>query len=141
MVYRTPAPHDREGAAAPRPLATARRAVVALRRASRPGTTAPGAFVALALAAGWRGVAAAPSAEAKGFVALALAYALSAACARHLWARAPRRGLLDGDELGKKLGWSIALALPVIGPLFYGAVYDPLPPSDLPNRSLRWLGW
>lgn len=141
MVYRTPAPRSREGAA---PLALrgfARRFAARLRRASRWKTLPPLGFVALALVSGWLGWREASLAEAKGYFALAVVYVLSAACARHLWARDAKHWLLDGDELGKKLAWTAALALPLLGPLFYGALYEPLPPSDVPNRSAHWLGW
>jgi hypothetical protein len=140
MVYRTPAPRCDEPSRRARG-AGLRLAAAALRRRLWSGSLPAAAFAAAALAAAWCGLRRPSLAEAEGYLALGLAYVLSAACARHLWARAPRRPWLDGDELGKKLIWSLALAVPVLGPLFYGALYDPLPPSDVPNRSLRWLGW
>lgn len=140
MVYRTPAPR-REWPPRPGRRGPLRRVAESLRRASRPGALPALGFAAFALAAAWCGLRCRSIGEAEGYFVLALAYVLSAACARHLWARPPRRRLLDGDEFGKKLAWTLALGLPVLGPLFYGALYDPLPPNDLPNRSLRWLGW
>jgi hypothetical protein len=141
MVYRTPAPHSREGAAPLAHRGFARRFAARLRRASRWKTLPPLGFAVLALVSGWLGWREASLAEAKGYFALAVVYVLSAVCARHLWARDAKHWLLDGDELGKKLAWTAALAVPLLGPLFYGAVYEPLPPSDVPNRSLHWLGW
>jgi hypothetical protein len=141
MVYRTPAPRSSEAAerlGRPQPP---RHLVRALRRLSRPGPLISAGFGALAAVSGWWGLRCRSLDEAKGYFALALAYVVSAACTGHLWARVPAKGLLAGDELGKKLTWSVLLTLPLIGPLFYGALYEPLPPNDLPNRSLRWLGW
>jgi hypothetical protein len=141
MVYRTPAPRPREGAALWGRQRLSTRAIETLRRASRPRSLVSLGFVCAALVSAWGGFRSASLDEAKGYFALGCAFLLSAVCARHLWARAPRTGLLTGDDLGKKLAWSAALALPLLGPLFYGALYEPLPPNELPNRSLRWLGW
>ena len=43
--------------------------------------------------------------------------ALSVVCVIHLWTRA-----LGGP--GKKLLWTGIMLVPVMGPLFYGAIYD-----------------
>jgi hypothetical protein len=137
MVYRTPAPRSREGAA---PLALrdfARRLAARWRRSSPWKALPPLAFLALALASGWLGLRLPLFAEAQGYFALALAYAVSAACARHLWARDAKHLLTGGDEIGKKLAWTVALAVPMAGPVFYGALYEPPLPSDMPNRSVH----
>jgi hypothetical protein len=41
----------------------------------------------------------------------------SALCALHLWGRA-------GGGSAKKVLWTFVLLVPVLGPLFYGAMYD-----------------
>lgn len=43
--------------------------------------------------------------------------AVSVLCAVHLWTRA--RG-----GTGKKVVWTFVTLVPVMGPLFYGAIYD-----------------
>lgn len=53
--------------------------------------------------------------------------AISAACVVHLWVRA--RG-----SVAKKLLWTPVVLVPVIGPLFYGAIYEA--PSEQ-DDSLR----
>jgi hypothetical protein len=52
--------------------------------------------------------------------AIALTEIISAICTFHVWWRA------DG-HVGKRLLWSLAITLPVIGPMLYGAIYEELP--------------
>lgn len=47
----------------------------------------------------------------------------SVACLAHLWLRA--RG-----SLAKKVGWTLALGIPVLGPIFYGSIYERLTPHN-----------
>jgi hypothetical protein len=42
---------------------------------------------------------------------------VSVLCALHLWARAP-------GSAAKKVVWTFLVLVPVLGPLFYGAIYD-----------------
>ena len=58
-------------------------------------------------------------------MALALAVCLSFALLVHLWLR--RAG-----GVGQKLRWSVVLALPYLGPIFYVAFY--VPPSIQPGH-------
>ncbi len=43
--------------------------------------------------------------------------AVSVLCALHLWARAP-------GSVAKKVVWTFLVLVPVLGPLFYGGVYE-----------------
>ena len=52
--------------------------------------------------------------------------AISLICLAHLWRRRDAR-------LGQKLGWSIVMLVPLVGPLFYGSVFRPLGPTAYPS--------
>ncbi len=52
---------------------------------------------------------------------------ISAVAAIHLWARRPQRAW-------RKLAWTPVTLLPVVGPLLYLALYEPLPPHEPANR-------
>jgi hypothetical protein len=54
--------------------------------------------------------------------------AISVASAAHLWIRA--RG-----SVTRKLLWTPVVLVPVIGPLFYGAIYDPPSEQDEDLRA------
>jgi hypothetical protein len=46
---------------------------------------------------------------------------VSVLCALHLWTKAP-------GSAAKKTLWTVVVLVPIMGPLFYGAIYDP--PSE-----------
>jgi hypothetical protein len=46
------------------------------------------------------------------------------ACLVHLWRRPATRSMV------RRLGWSLMLLVPLIGPLLYGAAYEPLERQD-----------
>lgn len=61
-------------------------------------------------------------------VALVIAASASVACACHLWLRA------QGSP-PRKLGWTLVVCMPVLGPLMYGCLYEgALAPDDDPER-------
>ncbi len=51
------------------------------------------------------------------------------ACVVHLWRRRERK------HVALKIGWSVAVMLPLIGPLLYGAVYQALPAQAEVDRA------
>jgi Phospholipase_D-nuclease N-terminal len=54
---------------------------------------------------------------------------VSVACLVHLWIRSDRR------SVAARLGWSLFVFVPLIGPLLYGAMYEPLPPQADAERA------
>ena len=46
--------------------------------------------------------------------------ALSVACAMHLWRRRDPR-------VARRVWWTLITLTPILGPLFYGSAYKPLP--------------
>lgn len=55
-------------------------------------------------------------------VFLALLETVGLLCLVHLWRRR------DGGSVAKRLAWSLALVVPLLGPIFYGALFTPLSP-------------
>lgn len=60
----------------------------------------------------------------------ALLEVASVACTLHLWAKAK-------GTAGHKLSWTPVVLVPVIGPLFYGGLYDaaPVDSDDVPDAT------
>jgi hypothetical protein len=56
--------------------------------------------------------------EAVDYILPVLIELIGVACIVHLWRRPERKHVV------LKLFWSLAVMVPLVGPLFYGAVYD-----------------
>ena len=55
---------------------------------------------------------------------------VSALCIMHLWVRRP-------GSIAKKLLWTAILLFPIIGPLFYGAIYESLSEQEDVDRAVE----
>ena len=69
------------------------------------------------------------SGNAGSLALLALLEAIGLLCLVRLWRRR------DGGSVVRRLAWSVALVVPLLGPLFYGAVRTPLPPQADGERA------
>jgi len=66
---------------------------------------------------------------------LIVGWLISLLCIVHLW-------VVRRARLLKRIAWSVALLVPYLGPLFYGALFEPLPaqPEHVRARENDYAG-